>query len=102
MHEKLQKVQDNLEILQSARFGSVEAVDEVIDEALEELKEFREGYYILPKETMSEPAIKSFEEFLALTKHGAKFIDIKVRKDAKEYEFQADFLKYIKPKQQST
>lgn len=51
--------------------------------------------YILNDITMTEPAKESFNEFLALIKHGAKFIDIHVRKDAKEYGFQADFLKYI-------
>lgn len=54
------------------------------------------GHYIIPKNSMSEPAIKSFNNFLNLTEHGAKSIDIKVRQDGKEYEFQADFLKYTK------
>lgn len=74
----------------------------VLEQALAELDQIQErlesdSCYILPKETMTQPATESFERFLNLTKHGAKFIDIRVRKDGKEYEFQADFLKYMKP-----
>jgi len=41
--DKLQKVQEALEGLRSGIFPSEEAVNELIEEALAELKEFREG-----------------------------------------------------------
>lgn len=56
----------------------------------------KECDYILSSFYMSNPAKESWDKFLDLVKHGAKFIDIHVRKDSKEYHFQADFLKYIK------
>lgn len=51
--------------------------------------------YVLDEEHMNSLQRNSFEGFLQLVKHGAKFIDILVRKDAKEYRFEADFLKYM-------
>ena len=47
------------------------------------------GWYFIPANAMSERSQIAFKEFLKLTKHGAKFIDIHVRKDAKQYEFRA-------------
>lgn len=46
--------------------------------------------------SMNELEIETLKKFLELTKHGAKTIDINVRKDGKEYTFQADFLKHMK------
>lgn len=54
------------------------------------------GRYILDLADCSGPAIKTFDQFLTLVRHGAKFIDIRVRKDGQEYEFQADILKYVR------
>lgn len=53
--------------------------------------------YTLHPSCMTTLSRQTFDEFLALVRHGAKFIDIRVRKDAKEYVFQADGLKYMKP-----
>ena len=52
--------------------------------------------WFLPEDACSGPAKETFEKFLALVRHGAKFIDIRVRKDGKEYTFQADILKYMR------
>ena len=49
---KLQKVKEALESLQKDRFGSVEAVDEVINEALTELNEFMEGDIKAERQTL--------------------------------------------------
>lgn len=57
----------------------------------------QECAYTLKKSTMTQSSIETFSDFLNLVKHGAKYIDIHVRRDAKEYVFQADFLKYIVP-----
>ncbi len=53
--------------------------------------------YTLHPSHMTPLARQILDTFLALVKHGAKFIDIRVRKDAKEYTFEADILKYMKP-----
>ena len=55
--------------------------------------------YVLDLSHCSGPAIETFDGFLALVRHGAKFIDIRVRKDSKEYEFQADILKCMRKEQ---
>jgi hypothetical protein len=52
--------------------------------------------YKLNADYLNNLQVDSLNEFLNLVKHGAKSIDIHVRKDAKEYSFQADFLKYLK------
>ncbi len=57
--------------------------------------------YVIDDINMSELSKESFNEFLEITRSGAKFIDIYVRKDGKDYEFQADFLKYAVKEAQS-
>ena len=79
------------------RTGNIVAAKLDIERARKELKAYREGLesgYLIPLSKMNELEQKSFEEFLHLVKYGAKFIDIHVRKDAKEYEFEADYLKH--------
>lgn len=53
--------------------------------------------YTLDVKHMNEMQQREFEDFLRLVKHGAKFVDICVRKDGVEYMFEADFLKKVKP-----
>lgn len=76
-----------------AEGGCRRAKDQQPDELPETIKRY-EYDYIISSVYMSNLAQESWHKFLDLVKHGAKFIDIHVRKDAKEYHFQADFLKY--------
>jgi len=52
--------------------------------------------FVLDNGSMNDMELATLRRFMELVKHGAKFIDIRVRKDAQEYSFQADFLKHIK------
>lgn len=52
--------------------------------------------WFLPESDCSDLAKSSFADFLKLVRHGAKAIDIRVRKDGKEFTFQADILKYVR------
>lgn len=54
-----------------------------------------DAHYMLSCEHMNKLEIATLNTLINLTRHGAKFIDVRVRKDAVEYEFQADFLKYL-------
>jgi hypothetical protein len=55
----------------------------------------KEHMWTLSSEHMSEPAIKSWMQFLAMA-NNAHTIATTIRADSKEYAFQTDFLKYIK------
>lgn len=55
----------------------------------------QEHMWTLSSESMSEPAIKSWMQFLAMASN-AHTIDTTLRADSKEYSFQTDFLKYVK------
>jgi hypothetical protein len=52
--------------------------------------------WFLREDACSGPAKKSFEQFLALVKTGAKSIDIRVTKDGREWVFEGDILKYMR------
>lgn len=55
----------------------------------------QEYIWTLNSEHMSELSIQSFQQFLSMA-NNAHTIDITMRADAKNYSFQADFLKYVK------
>jgi hypothetical protein len=52
--------------------------------------------YFLDTERLNELQIETIDKILSLTKHGAKSIDVEIRKDGKEYRFQADWIKHLK------
>lgn len=54
------------------------------------------GWFI-PSEFLSELSRKNLTQFIGLVEYGEKFIDITVRKDGINYDFEADFLKHMKP-----